>query len=232
MDKDSLQGLLEQGVSVERIAKRFGKDPSTVSYWMKKYGLASPFKEKHAAKGGIDRDQLEALVEAGMTIAEIAEFVGRSSGTVRHWLRRCGLRTRRARRDGVTWQADKAQGRAQIMMECRRHGVAEFVLEGRGYYRCKRCRAESVVRHRQKLKATLVAEAGGQCSHCGYDRNLGALQFHHLDPEQKRLALSGHGMTYSLEVLRQEARKCILLCANCHAEVEHRTGEIPLKSAA
>ena len=36
MDKESLETLLDQGLSIERIAKRFGKDPSTVSYWMKK----------------------------------------------------------------------------------------------------------------------------------------------------------------------------------------------------
>jgi len=31
MEKKSLQQLLDQGISVERIAKRFGKDPSTIS---------------------------------------------------------------------------------------------------------------------------------------------------------------------------------------------------------
>jgi len=42
MDNQSLELLLGQGLSIERIAKRFGKDPSTVSYWMKKSGLESP----------------------------------------------------------------------------------------------------------------------------------------------------------------------------------------------
>ena len=64
MDKESLELLLEQGLSVERIAKRFGKDPSTISYWMNKHGLVSPYREKHAAKGGIDRKGLEALIAA------------------------------------------------------------------------------------------------------------------------------------------------------------------------
>ena len=80
MNKQSLELLLEQGTSIERIARRFGKDPSTVSYWVRKHGLASPYAQKHAAKGGIERDRLEALVEAGRTIAEIAEQAGRSKG--------------------------------------------------------------------------------------------------------------------------------------------------------
>ena len=52
MDKESLELLLDQGLSIAGIAKRFGKDPSTISYWMKKHGLVSPFRERHAAKGG------------------------------------------------------------------------------------------------------------------------------------------------------------------------------------
>jgi hypothetical protein len=80
MEKESLQRLLHQGLSVERIAKRFAKDPSTVSYWMAKHGLESPYKQRHAAKGGIERQRLEQLVEAGCTIADIAEEVGRSKG--------------------------------------------------------------------------------------------------------------------------------------------------------
>src|SRR5205085_12568528 len=94
MEKQSLEALLAQGESIERIAKRFGKDPSTVSYWMRKHGLKSPYAEKHAAKGGIERERLEELVNAGLSIAEIASAVGRSKATVRHWLRRYELRTR------------------------------------------------------------------------------------------------------------------------------------------
>ena len=65
MDKESLEPLLGQRLSVERIAKRFGKDASTVSYWMTKHGLEAVNHEKHAAKGGIEREQLEELVRSG-----------------------------------------------------------------------------------------------------------------------------------------------------------------------
>lgn len=125
MDKQSLELLLGQGVSIERIAKRFGKDPSTVSYWVSKHGLRSPFAEKHAAKGGIERGRLEELVEAGMTIAEIAERVGRSKATVRHWLRRYGMKTKNGvgtRRAGVSRVAREA-GLLSTVMSCERHGA-------------------------------------------------------------------------------------------------------------
>ena len=43
---------------------------------------------------------------------------------------------------------------------------------------------------------------------------------HHLDPATKEFMLSRHGGTGSLESAREEARKCLLVCANCHAEIE------------
>jgi hypothetical protein len=77
------------------------------------------------------------------------------------------------------------------------------------------------------LKAILVKEAGGRCLICGYDRDPRALEFHRLDPNDKRLGLSGHGMTLSLAILRAEAAKCVLLCSNCHAEVENEVTALP-----
>lgn len=65
-----------------------------------------------------------------------------------------------------------------------------------------------------------MAEAGGRCTRCGYDRCLGALQFHHRDGEAKRFGLADRGLTRSIERVRAEAAKCVLLCANCHSEVE------------
>jgi transposase len=229
MDKQSLELLLAQGESIERIAKRFGKDASTVCYWCKKFGLKSQWADKHAAKGPLDKERLAQLVAAGMTIAEIAEEVQRSKATVRHWLRSFGMKTKNGigtRRPGVSTAAREA-GLLSTMMRCDRHGETEFVIEGRGYYRCKRCRAESVARHRQKLKAILVNEAGGRCVICGYSRHIQALQFHHVDPAEKRMGLSDQGVTYSLERLRAEAKKCILLCATCHVEVEIGAVSLP-----
>jgi transposase len=226
MDRDSLTTLLARGLSVEKIAQRFGKHPSTVSYWMTKYGLEAPNREKHAAKGGIGESQLEALVKQGMSITELALELDRSKATVRHWLKKHGLQTLHTRRrkqrrqavqDADALSADPVQ---RLTMTCRLHGETDFVREGRGYYRCGRCRSDSVASHRRRLKALLIDEAGGKCILCGYDREPRALEFHHVDPTQKAFNLSRKGITLSVQTLRAEARKCVLLCSNCHAEVE------------
>jgi hypothetical protein len=56
------------------------------------------------------------------------------------------------------------------------------------------------------------------------------LEFHHLDPGLKEFQLSHNGATRSLARSRAEARKCILLCANCHREVEAGIRALPLNS--
>jgi transposase len=226
VDRESLRVLLAQGLSVEKIAERFDRHPTTVSYWMRRHGLQAVNRDKYAAKGGIERELLEALVRSGASIGEIAVEVGRSKGTVRHWLTRYGLRTAAARRAVAAGEA-RGNGVLAIRRACPRHGETEFVLEGRGYYRCKRCRAEGVASHRRRLKLELFKEAGGRCRICGYRRCISALEFHHLEAADKRLGVSAGGLTLSLETLRSEVRKCVLLCSNCHAEVEAGVTALP-----
>ena len=76
-----------------------------------------------------------------------------------------------------------------------------------------------------------MAEAGGRCQLCGYDRHPAALQFHHVDPSTKGFALGASGLTRALEVMRREAAKCLLLCSNCHAEVEVGFAALPADAA-
>jgi hypothetical protein len=111
--------------------------------------------------------------------------------------------------------------RTSVRIECPVHGLTTFVkYSARDHHRCQQCRRDRVIARRRKVKAMLVEEAGGCCLLCGYDRYVGALQFHHLDPSEKSFGLGVRGVARSLERCREEARKCVLLCANCHAEVE------------
>ncbi len=43
--------------------------------------------------------------------------------------------------------------------------------------------------------------------------------------------VSASGIAYRLATLRDEARKCVLLCSNCHAEVEAGVAALPLHLA-
>lgn len=229
MDRAELQTLLAEGLSLAEIGRRHDLHESTVGYWVKKHGLKAARREKHAARGGLARDELEALVAQGKTIAQIAEEVDRSKATVRHWLKKYELKTRagagRRPREGV--EAARAAGLKEVVLACPRHGEALHLRDGRGSFRCRQCRMDAVVRRRRKVKQILVEEAGGSCRMCGYDRCLAALEFHHLVPGEKEFGLSHRGIARALETVRAEARKCVLLCANCHAEVEAGFSALP-----
>jgi hypothetical protein len=76
-----------------------------------------------------------------------------------------------------------------------------------------------------KLKRTerqrnLKEESGGKCALCGYDKCFQALEFHHLDPKTKSFGLTA-SRRKDIEKTHEEVKKCILLCANCHREVEY-----------
>lgn len=219
MDRDSLALLLAQGLSLGEIGRRFGRDPSTVGYWVKKHGLEAVNASKHAARGGLRRDELERLVDAGLSVRQLADRTGFSASAVKYWLARHGLKTLQSSRRSDGAKA-KREGRALALMDCPRHGRTDFWMEGRGAYRCLKCRSERVAVRRRKVKEILVAEAGGACVLCSYDRFAGALQFHHVDPATKSFSIGQQGITRGIDSLRAEAAKCVLLCANCHAEIE------------
>jgi transposase len=220
MDRASLEQLLGQGLSLAEIGKRCELHESTVGYWVEKHGLKAVNRDKYAARGGLQREELEPLVAQGNSIAQIAEAVGLSKTTVRHWLREYGLITRRGewRRKSMSAMGDAPMD--VVQRECSQHGLTDFKRRSTSGYRCLKCRSEAVVRRRRKVKQILVEEAGGVCIGCGYSRCIAALEFHHLVPSEKSFSLSHRGVARSLEKAKAEASKCVLLCANCHAEVE------------
>jgi predicted HNH restriction endonuclease len=63
---------------------------------------------------------------------------------------------------------------------------------------------------------------GGACCRCGYATCEAALVFHHKDPGSKDFSFSERGITRSWQRIKDELDKCVLLCANCHAEVHAR----------
>jgi transposase/ribosomal protein S27AE len=229
VDKALLEGCLAEGMSLEAIGKRVGKHESTVSYWLKKHGLAAVGRAVHAPNGKIDPERLRALVKEGASVERMADEFRAGRSTIRYWLQKLGLETERSTRLRES-KAACAGGARRTYMRCPKHGLAVFVARADGRFRCGQCRAAAVTKRRRALKRILVEEAGGKCTLCGYSRCHRALEFHHLDPKAKEFELGRRGLTLSLARLRAEAKKCALLCSNCHAEVEAGIAAVPLNS--
>lgn len=112
---------------------------------------------------------------------------------------------------------------------CKKHGPTTYILVGGKKWRCKQCRNDGVTRNRQKRKKRLVDHFGGKCYICGYDKCQQVLHFHHIDPQTKEFGLGNAGICRSWERMKAEAEKCVLLCANCHGEVENGITALKLK---
>jgi transposase-like protein len=228
MDRGWLAERLEAGTSYEEIARELGCSPSKVSYWASKHGLSSAHTRRHATRGAIDELLLRHLVAGRFSIREIAETLDRSATTVRHWLAKLDLETTPIRHSPAAERA-AARGDAGPTLYCAVHGITRHVRRDTGY-RCALCRVEGVTDRRRRVKRILLEEAGGACALCGYARCTAALHFHHLDPASKGFAIGVAGVTRSLAAARAEARKCVVLCANCHAEVESGLADVPVRS--
>lgn len=80
---------------------------------------------------------------------------------------------------------------------------------------------QAVANRRKTLRLKAIELKGGKCQRCGYDRCMEALEFHHTT--NKNFGISAKGYTRSWNTVKKELDLCILLCANCHREIEHRT---------
>ena len=77
----------------------------------------------------------------------------------------------------------------------------------------------AVTRRRKQLKIMAVELKGGKRQICGYNKYIGALDFHHLNEADKEFSLSIRGLTRSWAKIKTEIQKCILVCSNCHREI-------------
>lgn len=72
---------------------------------------------------------------------------------------------------------------------------------------------------RKSIKKKGVEFKGGSCELCGYNKSLQALHFHHKEPGEKDFAISS---ATSWKKAKIEIEKCLLVCANCHAELHDK----------
>jgi hypothetical protein len=149
----------------------------------------------------VKKEVLVELLNQRHSTKKIAMKLGRSEKTVLYWERKYGLSPA---------FASYGNGRRTRSLK----EMAEAMIQ------------EPIV-HRRRLKAKAIDYKGGKCILCGYDRCNAALEFHHLDKTAKSFGLSRKGIIRSWQSIRKELDKCVLICANCHREVEAGVAIIP-----
>jgi len=97
----------------------------------------------------------------------------------------------------------------------------DLTVEKRRYIDRRSYLIEAVRKRRRKVRVKAIEYLGGKCDKCGYDKCIDALEFHH-QIGKKDFGISSKGYTRSWNRVKQELKKCVLLCANCHREVHSK----------
>lgn len=85
---------------------------------------------------------------------------------------------------------------------------------------------KAVYARRKRIRVMAVEYKGGKCQQCGYDKCIDALEFHHINPDQKDFNISSKGHSRSWVRVKAELDKCVLLCANCHRELHANVSSV------
>ena len=77
-----------------------------------------------------------------------------------------------------------------------------------------------VINFRRRIKIALVKAFGERYQYCGEKFPEVVFDFHHLNPKEKNFSLGNGSTTRAKSAYAEEAKKCCMLCANCHRRVE------------
>jgi 5-methylcytosine-specific restriction endonuclease McrA len=155
----------------------------------------------------MDKQLIETTLEEHITLRPTANALGISYSTLRYWLGKHNI---------------SATPRSQSNKKycCKSCGDTHHDnFYGRRKTLCKNCFNIQSIQGWIALKKRAIEYKGGECTHCGYDRYYGTLEFHHLDPLEKEHTWTTLRL-HPWGAVKQELDKCVLLCSNCHRE-EH-----------
>jgi len=94
---------------------------------------------------------------------------------------------------------------------------AEVLIKNHARYAARRDGIlEQEAERNKELRTKYVSLMGGKCQRCGYSEFLGALAFHHVDPNNKIEQPQRAVMSGNHDRAIAELSKCVLLCFNCH----------------
>ena len=231
--KDEIIELRKQGLTVNQIIKKLNCSRGNVSYHIRKVGLGGRIDD---LLFGIDEETINKIVELRLsqkTYLEISKQVNISEDRLKRICRNNKLNmashncSKTFNKDDVTkyYLTVKSLRKTANHFNTTRDTIRKHIddiniIKERGRTISK---SKSVIEWRKRKKIELVKYKGGRCEKCGYDKSISALCFHHLDPDQKDFSISCK--SYSIERLKKEVDKCILVCANCHIELHDEIKE-------
>jgi len=91
----------------------------------------------------------------------------------------------------------------------------------RAWYRRHRAQRIAAVKAVKEANRRLLVSLKDRCQKCGYDRCKEALEFHHPNDDKVMCLSDMIKRGWGRDRILTEAKKCRVLCANCHREEEY-----------
>jgi DNA-binding CsgD family transcriptional regulator len=176
------------------------------------------------------KDIIIKMVKSGLTYKQISKELGCSLSTISYHCKSEGIVSKNISKkiDDLIiqkmkelYEIEKSSLKVAKILGVSKSTVLKYI-ETKEYLsesEVRKNKVKSVIYWRRKAKIKLVDYKGGKCNRCGYNKCIDALEFHHLDPNEKDFTISGK--SWSFERLREEVDKCILVCSNCHKEIHY-----------
>lgn len=165
----------------------------------------------------ISEAELTELVNKHATIKEMALYFDVGFTTIRYWLKKYQLRTKRG-----------PHGKIPKDMVVPRHCACGETDPSKFYGHkrtvCGICHNRYTLAQGQARKQRVREYLGGCCQLCGFAKYTAALHVHHKDPSKKSPNFNT-SRGWSWTNLLKELQHCVLLCANCHAALHNN--ELP-----
>lgn len=226
--KEKILELRKKGFTINQIVSELGCAKSTVSYHINKHGLGG---ERDDFLNGIDDETIERVKSLRLenkTYPEILMVVNISEDKLIKVCRNLGLKintggfkTKKLDKDEVLkkYLELKSLKKTGRFFGVDKSTIRKYIDDENIFVKREKTITDSkaVINWRKRVKSKLVEYKGGCCEKCGYNKSEQALQFHHMNPNEKDFNISGR--SYSLERMKKEVDKCIMVCANCHIEI-------------
>ncbi len=238
--ESKIVALRLENKSMKSIANELECSISTVAWHAKKHGLDGIAASRRKA---LSDDEFISTIPQ-LVLNEIHELRQKSTNTLKSISIKTGLSFDKIKRivriKGWNRSLAFADRKREIIDSLTRNngsykavmselGVSKSVVYKHGgksnrVVQTKDERKKSMIEHvnncRRKRRLELIEYKGGKCAVCGYNKCVRSLAFHHINPQEKDFTLGGRA--YSLEVMKREVDKCVLVCANCHGEIHEQ----------
>lgn len=160
-------------------------------------------------KINLDLDKLKDFYNQGLSITKMSEEFDVSYITIKRYLKKLGLTFKN--------KSISANNSVRICKICGENDPTLFPKNKTKL--CKKCDYKRTNEYMKQRRLKFLELKGNRCFKCGYDRYQGALEFHHINPEEKEVLDTQTVTSRKISDIMKELDKCVILCANCHREV-------------